>query len=112
LKINILESLDEIITQADFKVQGGRLVVVENPKRIDVQIDAKPRALSWSFLGNKKLCDGSTYKLRTAWLRGDVRVFGAGSTVEAVYFFENVWEELRRSKSFSRLAPLFARLVS
>jgi Mrp family chromosome partitioning ATPase len=81
----------------NFRVSNGKLLMVENPKSVDVTIAIKTQALIWSILGEKKLPDGTTvpYTIMDAYLNGDARVYGAGSVVRAIRFYKDLYESSR-----------------
>jgi len=113
IRLNLMdEYMREVKVQADFMIWNGRLVAVENPRRIDCRIDIKPRAFAMAILGNRALSDGSIYDLETAWRMGDCRIWGAGQVARGMYFFKAVWRELRENKrAIERLKPLLERLI-
>ena len=113
IRFNLMDdSMERILVSADFKIQDGKLVAVENPRQIDTGIDLKSRALAWAMLGNKVLAGGGLYDLEIAWYMGDARVWGYGDTVRGVHFMKEVWNTMRNNRgAMEKLAPLLQRLA-
>jgi len=113
IRLNLMsDDMERILVQADFKIQNGKLLVVENPRKIDTVIEISPKAFAWAVLGNRVLADGSIYDLETAWYLGEARVFGRGDTIRGLHFMKTVWGNLRQNqKAMNRLRPLLERLA-
>ena len=106
------DDMERVLVQADFKITNGKLVAVENPRKVDVVIDISPRAFAWAVLGDRVLPDGKVYDLETAWYLGEARVWGKGDTVRAVHFMKNVWGTLRENReAMNKLRPLLEKLA-
>jgi Mrp family chromosome partitioning ATPase len=113
IRLNLMsDDMDRTLVQADFKLQDGKLLAVENPNRVDTVIDLTPKAFAWSVLGDRVMADGSIYDLETAWYLGEARVFGKGETIRGLHFFKSVWGELRKNQNaINKLRPLLERLA-
>jgi len=100
IRLNAMDAaMEKVVVRADFRVQDGKLVLVKKPRKVDAEIDVRPKALRWAYEGVKKLPDGTEipYDFRSAWLEGDVEVYGTGDTVRALDFFGGLWSELREA---------------
>jgi hypothetical protein len=97
IRLNLLDDLMEnVIATVNMRMENGKLIVVKNPKIVDVQIDLKYRAFAWSLLGKKPVYNGEIpYDLITAWFNGDARVYGSGDTIKAMNFLSETWNEVQ-----------------
>jgi len=98
IRLNAMDDeMERVIVRADFRVEKGKLVLVKKPRRIDVEIDMRPKALKWAWFGERELSNGAKepYDFRDAWLLGDVEVYGSGDTIRAVDFFSGLWQEVK-----------------
>lgn len=113
IRLNLMsDDMERIIVQADFKIQDGKLLVVENPARIDTVIEISAKAFAWAVLGDRVLADGSVYDLETAWYLGEARVFGSGDSIRGLHFMKSVWNSLRQNqKAMDKIRPLLERLA-
>jgi len=107
------ETLKKVKVQDYFKIEGGRLLGVENPKRVDVEIYIWDRALIWSLLGEKPVDGGVKYDLMDAWLNGEAKFYCAsgGGTPKAVRFMRDVWSGIRAKATETRLFGVLRRLA-
>jgi len=113
IRLNLIsDDMERVLVQADFKIQDGKLLAVENPSQVDTVIDITPKAFAWAVLGDKVMPDGSVYDLETAWYLGEARVFGKGETIRGLHFFKNVWGELRKNQNaINKLRPLLEKMA-
>jgi Mrp family chromosome partitioning ATPase len=113
IRLNLMsDDMEHILVQADFKIQDGKLLAVENPRSVDTVIDISTKAFAWSVLGDRVLADGSTYDLETAWYLGEARVFGRGDSIRGLHFMKNVWSSLRQNQNaMVKIRPLLERLA-
>jgi Mrp family chromosome partitioning ATPase len=113
IRLNLMsDDMERILVQADFKIQDGKLLAVENPNRIDTVIEISTKAFAWAVLGDRVLADGSIYDLETAWYLGEARVFGKGDCIRGLHFMKNVWNSLRQNQNaMNKLRPLLERLA-
>jgi hypothetical protein len=106
------DDMERILVQADFKIQDGKLLAVENPNRVETVIEISTKAFAWAVLGDRVLADGGIYDLETAWYLGEARVFGKGDSIRGLYFMKNVWNSLRQNQNaMNKLRPLLERLA-
>lgn len=100
-------------SQVDYRIWNGKLVAVENPRRVDIEIDLKPRAFAAACLGTRELSDGTIYTMEDAYRLGEARVWGLGGAVQGQYFTKFVFPEIIRSHPtvLTRLEPILQRLL-
>jgi len=99
-------------TTYNFRISNGKLLMVAEPKEVDIQLMIKADALVWSLLGKKKFPDGTTvpYTILDAYVNGDARVFGAGAVVKAIRFFRELYEQ-SRGAVLPQIQPLLEELA-
>lgn len=107
------ESLRDVRIQVFFRVEGGVLKVVKNPKTVDDEIRVWERALVWCFLGRRP--DTNTpWDLFDAWLTGKVKYYSytaAGGTPRALQFMRSVWGNVKDTPSFTKLKPILEKIA-
>jgi len=105
------ETLRNVRIQAFFRIEGGVLKVVRNPKTVDDEIRVWERALIWCFLGRRP--DTNTpWDLFDAWLSGKVKYYSnIGGTPRALQFMRSVWGEVKNTSSFTKLKPILERIA-
>lgn len=107
------ESLRDVKIQAFFRVEGGVLKVVKNPKTVDDEIRVWDRALVWCFLG-KRPDTNTPWDLFDAWLTGKVKYYSysaAGGTPRALQFMRSVWSNVKDAPSFGKLKPILEKIA-
>jgi ATP-binding protein involved in chromosome partitioning len=75
------------VTEAYLKLTDGKLVVIKQPKKVDLTIIAELSTLLDAALGKIDLED--------AYFMGEVEVYGKGGTVRALAFFEEIWPVIK-----------------
>jgi Mrp family chromosome partitioning ATPase len=104
------ESLRNVKIQAFFRVEGGILKIVKNPKKVDDEIRVWERALLWSIL-SRRTDTNMPFDLMDAWLQGKVKYFSnTAGTPRALQFLRSVWGEVKNTPSFNKLKPLLERI--
>lgn len=107
-------SMRKVNAQMFFRIEGGLLKVVKNPKRVDQEIRVWDSAFIWAVLGEKPVGGRKVqYDFMTAWLLGEIKYFGArGGTQQAISFFRDVWRDLSvRVRENKRLMGVLGRLA-
>lgn len=107
-------SMRKVNAQMFFRIEGGLLKVVKNPKHIDTEIRIWDSAFVWSVLGYRPVGDKKLkYDFMDAWLLGEVKFFGfSGSTQQAVSFFRDVWKDLSvKVRTNKRLLGMLEKLA-
>lgn len=96
IRLNIMdESLNEIITQADWIISGDKFTIAEGEDyTVDTQIDITPEALKNIFLQNKFNTNGSLYGFDDALRLGHMRIWGNKAMARGAYFMKRVFNEL------------------
>jgi len=105
------ESLRNVKIRAFFRVEGGLLKVVKNPKQVDDEIMIWERALAWCFLGRRP--DTNTpWDLFDAWTTGKVKFYSSTSgTPRALQFMRSVWTNVKDAPSFTKLKPILEKIA-
>jgi len=75
------------VTEAYLKLTDGKLVVIKQPKKVDLTVIAELSTLLDAALGKIDLED--------AYFMGEVEVYGKGGTVRALAFFEEIWPAIK-----------------
>lgn len=86
------ESMTKPITRLVLKLKDGKLVVVSKPEKVNYEIITSFRTLARIIMG--KMRRGNQvidYDPMTAWLVGDVKVYGTGFSVKAMRTFEAIF---------------------
>lgn len=106
------EDLNDVKERLNFRIENGKLLVVEDPKKVEFWVYFKGSALAWAILGRKKFPDGRvvSYDILDAFSNGDATVYGAGSIARAVSFYNDIWGQAR-SQLAPKLEPLLARVA-
>jgi hypothetical protein len=107
-------SMRKVNAQMFFRIEGGILKVVKNPKRVETEIRIWDSAFVWSVLGYRPVGDKRLkFDFMDAWLLGEVKYFGvAGDTQRAVSFFRDVWNDLsQKVRANKRLMGILERLA-
>jgi len=105
------ETLRNVKVQAFFRIEGGVLKIVKNPKSVDDEIRVWERALIWCFLG-KRPDTNINWDLFDAWLSGKVKYYSnVGGTPRALQFMRSVWSEVKNTSSFNKLKPILERIA-
>jgi len=88
---NIVELLitdkGDVVSQVYLKLSDDKLVVVRNPKKVNLTIVAN---LDTLIDISKNRVD-----LETAFFCGDIEVYGSGGTIRALSFFQQLWDEMK-----------------
>lgn len=109
IRLNIMdESMNEIVSQADWIINNGKFTIVEGDDyEIDTQIDITPTALKHIFLKNKRNSNGSVYSFDDALRLGHMRVWGDRAMARGAYFMKRVFTDLsKEDTAMSRLRPV------
>jgi len=105
------ESLRNVKVQAFFRIEGGALKIVRNPKQIDDEIRVWERALIWCFLGRRPDTNVD-WDLFDAWLSGKVKYYSnTGGTPRALQFMRSVWSSVKDTPSFTKLKPILEKIA-
>jgi len=105
------ESLRNVKVQAFFRIEGGVLKIVRNPKQVDDEIRVWERALIWCFLGRRPDTN-MAWDLFDAWLTGKVKYFSnTAGTPRALQFMRSVWGEVQNTPSFNKLRPILEKIA-
>jgi len=105
------ESMRNVKLQAFFRIEGGVLKIVKNPKTVDDEIRIWERALIWCFLGTRP-DTGLSFDLADAWFSGKVKFYSnIGGTPRAVQFMRSVWSSLQDAPSFNKLKPILEKIA-
>jgi Mrp family chromosome partitioning ATPase len=102
-----------IITQADWVIQDGKLIVLDSKGKytVDAQIDVTPNAVKWAYLGNKKMANGDVYTFRDAQRLGHIKFYGRKTMPMATFLMKDVFTELGRNEAaIAKLKPLLEAL--
>jgi len=113
IRLNIMDkSLNEIITQADWIISGGKFTIADGDNyTVDTQIDITPEALKHIFLQNKFNADGSLYGFDDALRLGHMRIWGNRAMVRGAYFMKRVFNELSMNDTaMGNLGPVLELL--
>lgn len=88
---NIIEfivlSKGDIVTQVYLKLRDGKLLVVKEPKVVNLTIMTEVDTLF-------KIAKGDL-DLETAFFMGEIEVFGSTGTTRALSFFQKLWDEMK-----------------
>jgi len=105
------ESLHNVKIQAFFRIEGGVLKIVKNPKAVDDEIRVWERALIWCFLGRRPDTKMS-FDLFDAWLTGKVKYYSnVSGTPRALQFMRSVWSNVKETPSFTKLKPILEKIA-
>ena len=106
------EDLNDVKERLNFRIDSGKLLVVQDPKQVEYWITVKGVALAWAILGRKKFPDGKTvpYDILDAFSNGDATVYGTGSLARGVSFYNDIWTQARAELA-PKLEPLLARVA-
>jgi hypothetical protein len=112
------ETLRNVKIQTFFRIEGGVLKLIKNPKRdavgnpiVDDEIRIWERALIWCFLG-RRTDTNMPWDLFDAWLSGKVKYYSKeGGTPRAVQFLRSVWGSVKDTPSFTKLKPILERIA-
>jgi len=105
------ESLRNVKVQAFFRIEGGALKIVRNPKTVDDEIRVWERALIWCFLGRRPDTN-MAWDLFDAWLSGKVKYYSnIGGTPRALQFMRSVWSSVKDTPSFNKLKPILEKIA-
>jgi len=112
VRLNVMsDDMTRIVTQADWVVHEGKLTAADGSYNPDSQIDIKPKAVKWAFLGNRVMSNGEIYTFKDAQALGDMRVYGEKSMARGAYFIKVVFDELSRNRAaMDKMRPLFEAL--
>ncbi|MEM0485377.1 MAG: P-loop NTPase [Thermoplasmata archaeon] len=83
----IVTSGNETVTQVYLKLTNDKLIVLKNPKEVDISIMADINALL-------KVAKGEL-DLETAYLMGDIEIYGSTATTRAFSFFQKLWKHMK-----------------
>ncbi len=105
------ETLRKVKVKAYFRIEGGALKMVKNPKSVDDEIRVWDKALIWCFLGRRPDTNVA-WDLMDAWLQGKVKYYSSSSgTPRALQFMRSVWSQVKDSPSFAKLKPLLEKIA-
>jgi len=83
----IIMDKGEVVTQAYLKLANNKLVVVKEPKEVNLTITAELNTLINAARGKIDLED--------AYYFGDIEIYGSSGSVRAFAFFESVWDKMK-----------------
>jgi len=105
------ESLRNVKVQAFFRIEGGALKIVRNPRTVDDEIRVWERALIWCFLGRRPDTN-LPFDLADAWFTGKVKFYSnTGGTPRALQFLRSVWSSVKDTPSFNKLKPILEKIA-
>jgi len=105
------EALRNVKIQVFFRIEGGVLKIVRNPKTVDDEIRVWERALIWCFLGRRPDTKTS-WDLFDAWLSGKVKYYSnVSGTPRALQFMRSVWSNVKDTPSFNTLKPILEKIA-
>jgi len=105
------ESMRNVKVQAFFRIEGGALKIVKNPRTVDDEIRVWERALIWCFLGRRPDTN-LPFDLADAWFTGKVKFYSnTGGTPRALQFMRSVWGSVKDTPSFNKLKPILEKIA-
>ena len=107
------DKMEKVISRTHFKVEDGRLKVVQNPKRIDFEIVTSFRTLARMFAGKKKLRDGRIipFDPMDAWLNNEILVYGNGAVPRGIYVVRHLLNEDVIAKLRTKYGKLLEKFI-
>jgi len=109
IQLNIMDKgMGDMLASATYILREGKLLLVEEPDRLDTIIEIRIDSLAHIFMQDKTGVDGLPYDLQTAYYMGHARIWGVGETIRGLHFMREVWNTLRdEPKVTDKLKPLF-----
>ena len=109
IQLNIMDkTMNDIIASATYIIRDGKLLLVEEPDRLDTIIEIRVDSLAHIFMQDKIGADQSIYDLQSAYYMGHARIWGQGESIRGLHFMREVWNTLRQEpKVADKLKPLF-----
>lgn len=78
---------NRVVLHEYFRVRNGKIRVVKEPRNVNGGFYMDIRTFARVLLGEEDF--------KEAWLSGDIRTFGLGSTNAALFFFKDVWSSVQ-----------------
>jgi len=102
-----------------FRIKNGKVVYVKDVQNPDITIMLNSNTFISLIIGKTKVFNPVTgetemvdYTPMDAYLRGDVKIFGSGTTVDAFVVFKYIYETIKGTKVYSLTKKLAEALSS
>jgi len=109
IQLSIMDkAMNGVLASATYIIRDGKLLLVEEPDKLDTIIEVRIDSLAHIFMQDKLGADGLPYDLQSAYYMGHARIWGEGETMRGLHFMREVWNGLRdEPKVTDKLKPLF-----
>lgn len=112
-KINLVDEGGRTLLPINISLRDGKLKLIRNPDKIDLEINLFYKAFAWAILGEKPL-DGETvkYDLMDAWLLHDGEIVrGRGDIIRTMRFFVTGLAKKAQEQASPRLKMLARKIA-